>query len=178
MTYGRKGRVSIFLRSGLGLQHSRSYVQDWKTYENPNCLKLGHNYPRNKKNIYCRMGRRKLQTVSSTAQQRNLRGIVRWQWLLLKLEKDTALAMPCIVREDSRWKPQTCTPSIDAGEEPSDSENTAACGKGESKTYGPHCRKKGMWEAFTMAWYTSQFLFKKFCRNKKPKPPWINKREL
>ena len=38
--------------------------------------------------------------------------------------------------------------------------------------------KKGMWEAFTVAWYTSQFLFKKLCRNQNPKLPWINKRKL
>ena len=34
-------------------------------------------------------------------------------------------------------------------------------------------QKKDMWEVFTMAWYTSQFLFKKLWRCQKPKPPLI-----
>ena len=38
--------------------------------------------------------------------------------------------------------------------------------------------KRACGEAFTMAWYTSQFLFKKLCRNQKPKLPWINNRKL
>ena len=80
----------------------------------------------------------------------------------LKLEEDTALAMPCIVREDSGGKPQTCAPSIDAGEEPSDSENTGACRKGEAKTNGPHCRKRArgklsLWRGTQASFYSRSF---------------------
>ena len=74
----------------------------------------------------------------------------------LKLELDTALAMPCIVREDSRRKPQTCTTAIDASKEQSDSEKTGASGKVERQQMD-HIAEKVMWEAFTMAWYISQF---------------------
>ena len=47
----------------------------------------------------------------------------------LKLEKDTALALPCIEKEESRGKPQAGATSSDASEEQSDSANTGACGK-------------------------------------------------
>ena len=40
----------------------------------------------------------------------------------LKLVKDTAPALPCMVREDSRGKPQTCATSTNARKEQSDSE--------------------------------------------------------
>ena len=35
-------------------------------------------------------------------------------------------------------------------------------------------QKKGLWDSFTVAWYMSQFLFKKQWRYQKPKPPWKN----
>ena len=90
--------MSIFLRSGLGLQDSRSYVQGFLKYtsgymkdlrksrtrpdQTENGLKLGHNYSRNKKKTrYCRMGRRKCHAACSTP-QRNLRGMDRRQRLL------------------------------------------------------------------------------------------------
>ena len=78
--------------TGLGLQDSGSYVQDFLkdpnvSMEDPrksqilpyltvNGVELGQYYPRNR--INCRIGRRKCQTASSTPQRRNLRYIDRW----------------------------------------------------------------------------------------------------
>ena len=112
-----------------------------------------------------RMGTRRCQTASSTPQRRNLRGIDRDYFKViadarLKLEKDTALALPCIVKEDSRGKPQAGTTSIDAGEEQSYSENKGSSGKVNRRRMD-HIAEKCMWEAFTMVQYTSQFPFKK-----------------
>ena len=47
----------------------------------------------------------------------------------LKLEKDTAPAMPCSEKNDSRGEPQAIVTSVDATGEQSDSENIGACGK-------------------------------------------------
>ena len=46
-----------------------------------------------------------------------------------KLEKEASLAMPCIVREESRGKPQTCTTLTDASMKQSESDIKGACGK-------------------------------------------------
>ena len=55
----------------------------------------------------------------------------------LKLEKDTALALPCMERDDSRAEPQALATSIDASEEQSDSENTRCMRESEATTDGP-----------------------------------------
>ena len=52
----------------------------------------------------------------------------------LKLDKDTAPAMPCIVTEDSREKPQTCASLTDASTEQSDSEKQRRMPKSEETT--------------------------------------------
>ena len=65
----------------------------------------------------------------------------------LKLQTDTALALPCIEREDSRGETVRFR-------------YYKIMRESEARTYGPLLRKD-MWEAFTMAWYISQFLFQK-----------------
>ena len=60
----------------------------------------------------------------------------------LKLVKDTAPALPCMAREDSRGKPQTCATSTNARKEQSDSENTGACGNVKRK-HMDHIAQKG-----------------------------------
>ena len=87
----------------------------------------------------------------------------------LKLEKDTSPAVPFILREDNRGKPQAGTTSIDAGEEQSYSEKTGSSGKVKRRQMD-HIAEKCMWEASTMAQYTRQFLFKKLWRYQEPKP--------
>ena len=62
----------------------------------------------------------------------------------LKLVKDTAPALPCMVREDSRGKPQTCATSTNARKKQSDSENTGACGNVKRK-HMDHIAEKGTW---------------------------------
>ena len=59
----------------------------------------------------------------------------------LKLEEDLALALPCIVREDSRGKPLTCAALTDGntGQSGSEKKNMR---NSKAKTYGPHCRKE------------------------------------
>ena len=47
----------------------------------------------------------------------------------LKIEKDNALALPCIEKNDNRGKPQAIVTSVDASEEQSDSENPGSCGR-------------------------------------------------
>ena len=59
----------------------------------------------------------------------------------LKLEKDTALALPCIVREGSRGKPQTCSTPTDASQEQAESENTGAC-EGVKRKHMDHIAEK------------------------------------
>ena len=66
----------------------------------------------------------------------------------LKLEKGncSCYAVHCEGRRSR--KPQTCTISNDARTEPSDSENTGACGK-VKRQHMDHMAEKGMWEVFT-----------------------------
>ena len=73
--------------------------------------------------------------------------------------------MPCIEKDDSRREPPVVETSIDASEEQSDSENTGACGKVKRKHTDHIADDKGMWEVFTVAWYTSQLKFKKLCED-------------
>ena len=130
MTRGPKREVSICLRSGSGLQDSRSCVQDFlknttgsmkdsrrsKRLSAVKSLELG----RILKNS--RMGSRKCQTASSVPSKTKVTSrwslILDWNW-----KNDTSLAMSCIGSEDSRGKPQTCTILTDANEKHSDSEN-------------------------------------------------------
>ena len=80
----------------------------------------------------------------------------------LKLsKKGAAPAMPCIEKNDSRGKPQAGATSLDATEEQSDSEKYRSMRNSSATIHGTHRRKKGMWEAFTVAWYTSQVFCKK-----------------
>ena len=70
----------------------------------------------------------------------------------LKLEKETAPAIPCVVGEDSRGNPRTCT----YGTGQSDSESNGACGK-----VMDHITEQGYVGSFTAVWYVGQSLFKK-----------------
>ena len=76
--------------------------------------------------------------------------------------------------EDSRGKTQAGATSIDASEEQSDSENERACGT-VKRQHVEYIAGKRYVRAFVMAWYTSQFLFKKLWRYQKPKSPWVEK---
>ena len=165
MIYELKRRVSIFLRSGLGLHDSRSCVQDFfeghkwgngKTFENPkdiqtrqkNGVKLESDFHSNKRKTQV------AEWAEEGAQQQRQHGRNRgihevltddqdyFRWLLTVVwnwKRDVAPAVPCIEKDDSRAKPQAIATSIDGSAEQSDSENTRACGK--VKRYGPHCRK-------------------------------------
>ena len=64
--------------------------------------------------------------------------------------------MPCSVREDSRGKPQTCTTSINARKEQSDSEHTGACEKVKRK-HMDHIAAKG----YVGSFHYGLFLFEK-----------------
>ena len=55
--------------------------------------------------------------------------------------------MPCVVREDCRGKPQTCTNATDASKEQSDSENTVTCGMVKRK-HMDHIAEKGFVGSF------------------------------
>ena len=96
----------------------------------------------------------------------------RWLLTLVWNWKNSALPLPCIEKDDSRGEPQAVATSIDASEEQSGQEIQAHARKWSDniRTTSP---KKGMWEAFTMAWYTRQFLFKKVWRYQKPEQPWL-----
>ena len=119
----------------------------------------------------CKMGRWQCQTASITPPQWNLRGTNRWQrslqgdcWCSSETGKNTALALPCIEKNDSREKPQAGATWIYASEEQSLSEVKKRSAKWSDNIWNTSS-KKDMWEAFTMAWYTSQFLLKKlWCR--------------
>ena len=98
MVYGPKRRRSVFMRSGLGAQDSRSFVQgflkdtrgwleDLRRSKRPPARphmawSLDTIIQEDRKKTYCRMGRIKCQTASSTPQHGNLRGVDRRQgWL-------------------------------------------------------------------------------------------------
>ena len=81
-----------------------------------------------------------------------------WNW-----KKDTAPAMSCIEKNDSRG-PQTIVTSIDTSGEQSDSENTRTCGKSEATFFGPH-----RWKKICGKFSPCQFLFQKLWRYQKSK---------
>ena len=100
-------------------------------------LKLGHHYPRNKMQKYIAEWageRAKLQSPRRntgihevlTDDKDDLKVIADAR---LKLEKDAALSLPCIEKDDSRGEPQAVATSIDCSEGQSDSENAGVCGK-------------------------------------------------
>ena len=72
-------------------------------------MKLGHKYPRNTKKINCRMDKKSAK-LQAAHRNRGIHEVLAddkdyFQVIvdaLLKLEGCTALAMPCIVREDCR----------------------------------------------------------------------------
>ena len=143
-------------------------------------LSEGHHYQRNKSKIYCRMGRRKCQTARSTPQQRNLRSIDRWQrWLQGDCWRSSETGKRCcssFAVHWEGWQPRRTSGSC----------NFNWCQWGAvrfrkiqalARKWSDNIRttspKKCVWEAFTVAWYTRQFLFKKLWRYQKPEQPWI-----
>ena len=60
----------------------------------------------------------------------------------LKLEKDTALLLPSIEKDDSRGTLQALVTSIDVSEERLDSENAGACGR-VKREHMDHIAEKG-----------------------------------
>ena len=103
----------------------RIQVGTWRTYENPKdyqtrqCLglKLGHNFPRNKNKHKFESGQKDVPnckqhaaTEESTRYSPMTKITSRWLLMLVwNWKRIIYFAVPCIVREESRGKPQTCT---------------------------------------------------------------------
>ena len=90
----------------------------------------------------------------------------------LNLLKDTALALPCIEKDDSRGNFRQLQLQLMPVRNSQVQEIQAHARKWSDniRTTSP---KKSMWEAFTVAWYACQFLFKKLWRYQKPEQSWI-----
>ena len=141
-----------------------------------NGLKLGYLSPRNIGNSNCKMGRRKCQSASSSPQQKNLRGIARLKAIADARPNWEKICSCCAVHWEG-WQRSGSSSSCDF--------NWCQWGTvrfRKIQELAGKCRRKGMWEAFTLAWCTSQFPFKSLWRHQKPKPPsrknGINQRQL
>ena len=109
----------------------------WKTYENPKGAKL-------------QAARRNRGIHEVLADDKDYFKVIADA--RVKLERDTAPAVPCIEKEDSRGKPQAVATSIDA----------SSMRESEATTYGRHrrervCGKLSPWPGAQASFYSRSY---------------------
>ena len=170
----------------------RVHVGKWKSYEDPNDYQARQHLAWSFDQIFqetegkyiAEWAEERCQTASSTPQQRNLRGVDRWQRLLQgDCWRSSEAGIHCS-RNCCAWRRMTAVGNLRQvqlqlmPERNSQIQETQELSEKWSDNKGITWPKGVMWEVVTVSWFTNQSLFKKLWRYQKPKPPWTKHEEI